>query len=220
MVKILIDQNLKQVNPNIVLGVVQASIAVEKHNSALWREIEKITAEASRRYALESLPDVPEIKAVRSTYKALGKEPSRYRGSAEALLRRIVQGKGMYKVNNIVDINNLVSIKTVHPVGSYDLGRLSGQILFRIGTAGEAYKGIGKEIINVAELPVFADQDGAYGSPTSDSERAMITENTKEILLVVISFSGNNKLQSDLNEAVDLLEKFAGAVNVQQMIVT
>jgi len=219
MVKILINQSLKLANPNIVLGVIQASITVEKYNAALWLEIEKITAEVSRHYVLESLSDVPEIKAVRNTYKALGKEPSRYRGSAEALLRRIVQGKGMYKVNNIVDINNLVSVKTVHPVGSYDLGKLSGQIFFRVGTAGEAYKGIGKEMINVAELPVFADQEGVYGSPTSDSERAMITESTKEILLVIISFSGDNNLQHNLTEAVGFLEKFAGAINVQQMIV-
>ena len=85
--------------------------------------------------------------------KNLGKDLSRYRGSAEALLRRVLSGKGMYKINTVVDINNLVSLKTFHPIGSYDLEKIKAPLTFRAGRPGESYKGIGKEVINVEQLP-------------------------------------------------------------------
>jgi len=220
MIDITIHENLTRINPNVVLGTIRAAVVVEKHNAALWLEIEKTAGQAAKLYTLESLLQAAEIRAVRETYKALGKDPSRYRGSAEALLRRIIQGKGVYKVNNIVDINNLVSIKTVLPVGSYDLGKITEPIIFRVGVAGESYKGIGKETINISELPVFVDAEGPYGSPTSDSERAMITETTKEVLLVIISFSGKSNLELYLDEAAGLLEKFAGASRIDKLIIS
>lgn len=217
--KISISEDLKRINPDLALGVIEAEVVVEKHSSDLWKEIEQELKKVKEGHSLEGLVHLPEIASVRNTYKKLGKDPGRYRGSAEALLRRIVQGKGLYKVNNVVDINNMVSIETRHPVGSYNRENITGDIVFGIGEKGEMYKGIGKEMINIAELPVFKDERGPYGSPTSDSERAMVTQDTRHILMIIISCMGP-KLEDGMDRAVELLRKYATAEILNTSIIS
>lgn len=200
-----IDNNLKQAISGLALGIVQAPVRVTKHDDALWNEINKRIEIVSSTMTLNDLPLMPQVKAVRDGYKSLGKETSRYRGSAEALARRILQGKGLYEINTIVDLNNLVSLETLHPVGSYDLDRLVSPVVFRIGAEDESYKGIGKETINIASLPVFVDANGPYGGPTSDSERAMIGEETKNLMLIIISFIGSEGLKEQVERVAELL---------------
>lgn len=216
---IAIHPRLKESCPALALGIVRAQVRVTAHEPALWEEIDAQIAAIPRELSLDRLPALPEIKATRDAYAALGKDPSKYRGSAEALLRRVLQGKGLYRVNTPVDINNLVSLTSRHPVGSYDLSRLAPPLTFRIGEPGETYKGIGKEMINIADLPVFADAAGPYGSPTSDSERAMISDATTDFAMVVIAFSGAEGLDGTLAMASRLLRAHAGAAQVDTSIV-
>lgn len=211
MITISIDPQLKKITPNLVLGVVSATVQVTKNSPQLWKEINKRIRELQSTVTLASLHDVPQIKALRDVYKAIGKDPTRYRGSQEALVRRILQGKGLYQINTIVDINNLVSLETLHSVGSYNIDNLKPPIIFRIGKRGESYKGIGKEMVNVTDLPVFADEAGPFGSPTSDSERAMITLDTKKVMIVIISFTGQDRLRDQLQRTTNLLCDYAGA---------
>src|SRR6266404_4291389 len=183
--------------------------------------------EALRGYE-ERIANLPEPRAVleaaaivatRAGYKALGKDPARYRGSAEALLRRLIAGKGMPRIDNVVDVINLVSLESRLPIGLYDLAHVEGAIEFRAGRAGETYKGIGKYDLNLEELPLFADAKGAHGSPTSDSERTMVTDATTRVLAIIISFSGASALDSAIKRMNDLLETFCAAKNVERKIV-
>jgi len=212
MIQISIDQSLKKVSSNLVLGVVSAQVQVTKNSPQLWKEINKRIKELQSTITLSSLYGVSQIKALRDAYKAIGKDPTRYRGSQEALVRRILQGKGLYQINTIVDINNLVSLETLHSVGSYNIDNLKPPVVFRIGKLGESYRGIGKEIVNVEDLPLFADEVGTFGSPTSDSERAMITLDTKKVMMVIISFTGQDRLRGQLQRTTNLLCNYAGAL--------
>ena len=173
--EISIHPTLKALVPNLALGCISANVVAEKHNEALWREIDQHLTHLIATIKSEQISTVPQIAAMRQAYKTLGKDPSRYRGSAEALLRRVLSGKGLYQINSVVDINNLVSLESLNPAGTYDLEKITPPIELRIGAAGESYKGIGKDLINIESLPVFADAEGPFGSPTSDSERAMVT---------------------------------------------
>jgi DNA/RNA-binding domain of Phe-tRNA-synthetase-like protein len=170
MIAISLHPELKRALPALALGCVSANVTLEKHNQDLWQEIDVSLARLNASYKTEQINSIPQIAGMRGAYKALGKDPSRYRGSAEALLRRVLSGKGLYQINNIVDINNLVSLESFLPLGSYDLERLTGAVELRIGAAGETYKGIGKDEVNIESLPVFVDAGGPFGSPTSDSE--------------------------------------------------
>lgn len=217
--EISINPALKALAPNLALGCVSARVSVQKHNESLWLEIDQHLAHLTATLKPEQINTVPQIAAMRSAYKALGKDPSRYRGSAEALLRRVLSGKGLYQINSVVDINNLVSLESLNPAGTYDLEKITLPIELRIGAAGESYKGIGKDLINIESLPVFADSAGPFGSPTSDSERAMVSLETRKILMVVFSFMGPEGLERWVQRASELLGRYSGAEAIETSLV-
>ncbi|MGN1378269.1 MAG: B3/4 domain-containing protein [Dorea sp.] len=218
--KLVIDRNMKEQWPAVRVGCLQYKVTVEKKNEEMWKylkkEIYKRTKDAIFDYGVN---EIPNIKESRAAYKAFGKDPSRYRVSSEALIRRIGQGKGLYEVNTVVDVNNLISVESGFSVGSYDIAHIGDELVFRIGEEGETYKGIGKEEIKIDHLPVLADEKGAIGSSTSDSERAMITENAKEVLTLIYSFSENQDLEKALIYGKQYLEKYALAKDVKSWIV-
>ena len=209
MPKLTIDPALKEKCPRATLGFLIARVTTDESPQGLLEEM------ASLESALLTLPEPravlesPRIVATRAGYKALGKDPARYRGSAEALLRRILSGKGFPHINSVVDIINLVSVESRLPIGLYDLQNVTGDIVFRAGRAGETYKGIGKYDLNLEDLPVFCDKIGPHGSPTSDSERTMVTLATTHVGAILISFAGDEGLQTAGERLTALLQKYA-----------
>ena len=214
-----IADELKTKVPGVALGVLEAPVAVAEHDPGLWAEIEARAAEVAALLATTAIAEIPEIAATRRAYKALGKDPSRYRGSAEAMTRRIGQGKGLYKVNTVVDVNNLVSLETFHSIGLYDRRFFTPPVAFRPGAPGESYQGIAKGEINLEGLPVFADAAGPFGNPSSDSERTMVRADTTEILMAIVSFVGPVGLEGALDRAAALLTRYAAATNVERAVV-
>ena len=219
MIGVVIDEGLRKKCPGVALGCVTASVAAGETPAELRAELkdceERILKLPEPRAVLES----PQIAATRAAYKALGKDPARYRGSAEALLRRVIAGKGLPEINAVVDVINLVSAESRLPVGLYDRERVSGEIVFRAGRAGETYKGIGKYDLNLEGLPVFCDALGPHGSPTSDSERTMVTAATKEVIAIVISFGGKDGLERWTQRMTELLQKYAAGEEIASRIV-
>ena len=205
--------------PNAALGCLQAEVATGATPAALDELLraceERIAKLPEPRAVLEAAP----IIATRAGYKALGKDPARYRGSAEALLRRLIAGKGMPRINNVVDVINLISVESRLPVGLYDLAHVEAPVEFRAGRAEETYKGIGKYDLNLEGLPLFADAKGPHGSPTSDSERTMVTEATTQVLAIIVSFGGASSLDNAAKRMAELLENFCAAKNVEYKIV-
>jgi DNA/RNA-binding domain of Phe-tRNA-synthetase-like protein len=209
-----IDAELKEKCSRVALACVTAEVMTGPTSEATDHELrvsqEKILKVAEPKAALEST----EILTTRAAYRALGKDPARYRGSAEALLRRVIAGKGLPRINNVVDVINYVSVESRLPVGLYDLAHVQGDILFRAGRAGETYKGIGKYDLNLEGLPVFCDAVGPHGSPTSDSERTMVTEATKRVIAIIISFGGSEVLQRWGQQMTELLQEYASGKNI------
>jgi DNA/RNA-binding domain of Phe-tRNA-synthetase-like protein len=192
--RLTIDYALKAKCPKTTLGCVTALVEASPSPEALLAELNNCEQSVLRLSEPRVVLESPQILATRAAYKALGKDPARYRGSAEALLRRVIASKGLPRINAVVDIINLVSVESRLPIGLYDLAHVQGDIVFRAGRAGETYKGIGKYDLNLEGLPVFCDALGPHGSPTSDSERTMVTSETKHVLAVIISFGGKEGL--------------------------
>jgi DNA/RNA-binding domain of Phe-tRNA-synthetase-like protein len=192
--QVTIDAALKTKCPKVALGCVSGQVEAPTSQPALIDELNAREQAILRLPEPRSVLESSQILTTRAAYKALGKDPARYRGSAEALLRRIIAGKGLPRINAVVDIINLVSVESRLPIGLYDLSHVSGDIVFRAGRADETYKGIGKYDLNLEGLPVFCDALGPHGSPTSDSERTMVTSETKHVLAVIISFGGTEGL--------------------------
>jgi DNA/RNA-binding domain of Phe-tRNA-synthetase-like protein len=215
---IRIDADLKKKCPRTALGCVTAHVQPDASPVALLGEMNKRELEIQELPYPRGVLESPQVETTRKAYKALGKDPARYRGSAEALLRRIVAGKGFPQINAVVDVINLVSVESRLPVGLYDLAHVVGDMVFRGGRAGETYKGIGKYDLNLEGMPVFADTAGPHGSATSDSERTMVTAETKEVLAIIISFGGPEPLDRWTQRLSALLAEHAAAQNVQIQI--
>jgi DNA/RNA-binding domain of Phe-tRNA-synthetase-like protein len=214
-----IDEALKAKCPKAALGCVSARVEAPVSPRALIAELNNCEQAVLSLPEPRSVLEWPQILATRAAYKALGKDPARYRGSAEALLRRIIAGKGLPRINAVVDIINLVSVESRLPIGLYDLARVRGDIVFRAGRAGESYKGIGKYDLNLEGLPVFCDALGPHGSPTSDSECTMVTSETKNVLAVIISFAGKEGLDRWTQRMSELFDRFAAGRDCRTALV-
>ena len=200
------------------MGWLTAGVKTGPSPEELLGEMKARALEIERLPFPRSVLESPQIEMTRRAYKTLGKDPARYRGSAEALLRRVVAGKGLPQINAVVDIINLVSLESRLPVGLYDTAHVRGDVVFRAGRAGESYKGIGKYDLNLEGLPLFADDQGPHGSATSDSERTMVTSKTEGILAVIVSFGGAEGLDRWTQRMSTLLSQYASAQKVETRI--
>src|SRR5579883_2837087 len=213
--KIAIASRLMEASSNkLVLGTLIASIKVTPASE----EFQSLLAERAANHPI-NIAASQGVQAVKETYRKLGKTKlSEFKGSNEALLLRLQKNQGIPNINNVVNINNLLSIDSERSVGSYDLDKLSGDIIFRPGNHKEEYTATKKRSIDLTNLPLLADEQGPFGSPTSDSDRALIREETKNLMLIIFSFDGEAHLEAQLNQASALLEKYAAATNIQKFM--
>ena len=127
----------------------------------------------------------------------MGKDPSHTRPACEALLRRVVKGNELYRLGDVIDLGNILSIETLRSVCVVDSDKLVGDIVIRLGNSYDNYEGINRGIINVTNIPVYTDEIGPFGCPTSDTLRTAVTATTKSILVMIICF---DDLEKDIDE--------------------
>ena len=206
---------MHSVCPEFVGACITANISNTPYSADLWSEIDTLGAEYRATLTTESLKDMTSIQATRRIYKLCGKDPSRYRPSGEALVRRVLQGKGLYQVDTLVDLINLASMKYGYSIGAFDADKFSGDTLtLGIGKEGEPYEGIGRGMINIAGLPVYRDAIGGVGTPTSDHERTKVSLSTTRLLVLVNGYDGSEQGVTDTAEyIIKLLNKYCAATN-------
>lgn len=215
-----LDPSIKFKYPSTRLGCLSGNIKVSEDTTELWKVIDTALSELNANLKIEDIAKIETIQHARKAYKSFGKDPARYRLSAEALLRRIVNGKGLYKINNIVDLLNLVSVKSGISIGGYDTQFINGDITLGIGKKEERYEAIGRGSLNIEFLPVLRDEESAFGSPTSDSKRTMARPTTIHFMMVFFDFGASEKLQEAMNEAENLMIRFASGNEMKQWMIT
>ena len=211
---ITIEDTLRQLFPSIKLGVLQASVIIKPSGDVQKNDMLRVCDELAKILTSEAIRALPVVEITKNAYRKMGKDPNRYRPSAESLLRRVASGKGLYFVNNAVDALNMVSVQTGFSICGYDADKIEGNASFGTGTENELYEGIGRGILNIENLFVFRDGKGAFGTPTSDSTRTMVTESTKRFLMIFPSFSSDDGLDKALQLSSGYLEKYADATNI------
>lgn len=219
MFQISISYDFRKVWPNIKLVCIECDVTMEELNTKLWATIDQYCKQISSSLKIEDISTIPSIATSRKAYRALGQDPARYRLSAEALLRRVVKGNGLYQINNVVDIVNLSSVLSGFSIGGYDVDQINGNIGLGIGRKNEPYEAIGRGDLNIGFLPVLRDVSGAFGSPTSDSMRTSVTLKTRRFLMIYFGFGAHSELEKATGEAKNLLEMYASAQNINQFIV-
>jgi DNA/RNA-binding domain of Phe-tRNA-synthetase-like protein len=206
-----ISSTFAEAGVRVRLGCLSARVVVREDDPATKQAVSDLAAGLAQELAATTVGELPVVADVRQAFRALGKDPSRYRPSSEALLRRVAQGKGLFNVNNLVDTNNLISLTSRFPAGAYDLARLEGPfetgIDLRVGHDGETYEAIARGPFNLASLPVLCDGLGPFGSPTSDSTRTMVTADCRDALLVLYAFGEAGGLDTALDAAEQALRR-------------
>lgn len=200
--------------PGVRLGIVECDgVTVAPAGAALVRDIDEGCAAIRQKFTLGSLAQHEPILAVRAMFRAWGLDPSKYRPSSEALLRRVVQGKGLYHVSNAVDSGNLGSIETGWPYGIYNRAAIQGSISLRLGAASEKYEGIGRRVWHLAGRPVLGDTLGPFGSPISDSTRTQVMEAARDILAIIYAPANASaeSVRAAAEKLAHRLESHAGA---------
>lgn len=217
MVNIEIEEGFRHACPGFRGVAISADIVNSEPDDALWCEIDSRVAAYREAYTVDSVKDIDAIRATRDAYRALGKDPSRYRPSAEALCRRVLRGMQLYRVSTVVDLVNLVSMETGYSIGGFDADKIVGdRLVLGVGRDGEPYEGIGRGPLNIASLPVYRDGAGGIGTPTSDNERTKIDLATSHLLLIVNSY-GATSPDDAAEELEALLLKYASASNIDKV---
>ena len=210
MLNITISDEIFKACPGYVAAVLSCTVKNSPSDPQLWEEIAQEEAAIKANVKIEEINKWAPIKATRDVYKKLGKDPNRYRPSAESLRRRIVRGLSLYQVDTLVDLINLLSIRTGYSIGGFDLDKIQGgQLTLGVGREGELYHGIGRGELNIAGLPVFRDVVGGIGTPTSDEERTKIDLQTTRLLMIINGYSGYDGLEEAIDYAYRLLNQYA-----------
>jgi DNA/RNA-binding domain of Phe-tRNA-synthetase-like protein len=212
--KIFIDKELLNKTKIFRLGLLDGRVVVKTSTDEFGCLVQTTIPQIAISYKLEEVNKNENISATRTAYRLAGADPNRYRPSADALVRRIVKGIEISLINNVVDSLNFVSYSDGFSISGFDMDKIAGEISMGIGRKDEIYHGIGRNILNISGLPVLRDKAGAFGTPTSDSERTMITCNTSHILLIFYDFGLNAKLGTSLEKLKQLLIRFCSGEEI------
>ncbi len=190
------------------VSVKSAALDVEKLRNEIFEE-------ARKSYLLEDLKNHPIVRAYRDFFWSLDIDPTKIRPSGEALLRRVLQGKGIPRISNVVDAYNLASLKTIIPLSGYDLNMLSPPLTIRFSDENEIFQGIGMTTPKKLEkrMLVLTDQKRILCVyPYRDADATKITEKTKNVLIV--GYGAPRIEAEELREAVEtaleLIKRVAG----------
>lgn len=184
----IIDENIISTFQGVKIGVLTCKNAGIRRDDPHLDEIRKETFQ----YVLENfgskpVTELPNIRSWRTMYRRFGTKPGDYRPSAEALLRRVLRGRGLPSINTVVDSYNLVSLKYLIPMGGLDLDEVVGDIRLRFSAGGERFLPIGSSMSEKTyegEV-VYADDERILTRRWNhrDCEETKITERTKNIIL-------------------------------------
>lgn len=202
------------------IGLVRAKVTNCETSAELWAEIEQAAEAVTQRYELLEINKRPAVAQTRALYRALGKDPNRYRVASEALCRRVIRGLGLYRIDTLVDMINLVSMKSGYAISGLDGDKLVGDTLtMGVGEEGEEYHGIGRGLLNIAGMPVYRDAVGGVATPTSDEERTKITLETRTLQMNINGFGIEMPMDEAVAWSAELLRKYAGATEIETEII-
>ena len=215
-----ISDDLKELLPTF--SVIAYEIEFDSNFNAMIASsevdeyLEKLYDTIPNMYNYDEITKIPKLKATRDGYKKMGKDPSHTRPACEALLRRIVKGSKLYRLGDVIDVGNILSVLTLRSVCVVDLDKIVGDVVIRLGTKEDIYEGINRGLINVTNIPVYTDNVGPFGCPTSDTLRTCVTNTTKKVLVMIICFDESEK-DVDEKSLINLYQTLTKVKNIRKI---
>ena len=217
--KVSISPFVTESCPELRAGIISATVVNTPTSDELWDELQAEAAHIASTYATDTLSKRPAIAATRKAYKTFGKDPARYRVSSEALCRRAIRGLDLYRINTLVDLINVVSMHSGYSIGGFDADRIDGDMTLGVGSADDVFHGIGRGLLNIEGMPVYRDNVGGVGTPTSDEERTKITMETSHLLITINAYGSEMPLEECVEWTIELLKKYAQATDIESYII-
>jgi DNA/RNA-binding domain of Phe-tRNA-synthetase-like protein len=175
----------------------------------------RVAGRARDRLTLETLSADPTVAALRRLFKEAGTDPSRYRPSSEALLRRLLKGGDLPVISPLVDINNCLSAELAVPCCVMAEGTFEPPLLWRSGAKDESYQSL-RGPFKLEGKPLLCDAMGPLDAPITGNERVKVTADTHRAWLVAY-------LPSEavpLDAAGESLEWLVGEAPVAEIVQT
>ena len=213
---LIIDSPLKERFPELMVltGRID-NVVVTSYLPELETFKEEIIQEIKESYDLETIKDNPTFRAYRDFFWRIKVDPTKIRPAAEALVRRVLRGRSIPRINSLVDAYNLASMKSEIALAAFDADKLSGDLLMRFAVEGEEFLGIGMaEPLRLTgnEVIITDDEKIVAVYPYRDAEESKITEDTRNVLILACGVPGidEEKLRSALKIAVKFITRFCG----------
>ena len=153
------------------------------YSEALLEISREVVGRVRGNLELETLSTHPTVAALRKLFRAAGCDPTRYRPSSEALLRRLLKGEELPTINPLVDLNNCLSASLAVPCCVMAEEKLSPPFVFRVGKPGESYESL-RGPFNLEGKPLLVDAQGPCDAPISGNQRVKVTPETERAWLV------------------------------------
>jgi DNA/RNA-binding domain of Phe-tRNA-synthetase-like protein len=221
IMKIILENDILSVAPTLKVIKVEASVINPPTSDLLWQELLAEGERIKSTFEMAMINKRPGIAATRQAYKALGKEPNRYRPSSEALCRRLVKGMELYRTLTLIDLINLLSVRSGYSIGGFDLDKIQGDTLrLGAGREGEKFEAIGRGLLNIESLPIYRDEIGGIGTPTSDEERTKLSRNTSRLLMCINIYGEELSIEDTINLTTNLLTRHAFATDINIEIIS
>lgn len=213
---IKIDAPLQSRFPGLAAQIIRFKcVNIKREDSSLEQFKNEVFEEVRSRWNVDELRDDPVFRAYRDFFWKLGIDPTKNRPAAEALIRRVLRGSPIPKINIWVDAYNLVSILTAIPIASFDVDLLKGELLMREAKLGEAFLGIGMDkpvSLSGGEAVIQDDERLVAIYPYRDADYSKVTQETNNILMLMCGAPGisKDKLEESSNETRRILPRFCG----------
>ena len=212
---IFFDDIIRTAAPQLRVVAIEARVTNRPTSEAMRSLLADESARIAATYAMAEINKRPAIAATRQAYKALGKEPNRYRPSSEALCRRAVKGMELYYISELVDLINVLSMASGYSIGGFDADKIAGDTLrLGAGMADEPFEGIGRGPLNIEHMPVYRDAIGGIGTPTSDNERTKIDTSTTSLLMTINVYGEEMPIDRTIEMATRLLTDYCSATDI------
>ncbi len=212
-IEVSVDEEVASMGVFVSWTIVR-SVKVSKTQGDALEVLKEEVGEIKGKHTLESLRRDPVVRAYRDFYWRIGIDPTKTRPSSEALVRRILRDKPFPLINSVVDAGNLVSAKTLVPIGLYDLSKVRGDPTLRMAREGEIFKPIGggEERLTGKEVVLADDEKVMFLYPHRDSRETMITEGTEDVLIVAAGVPGVDRglVRRAAKMAADFIIRFSG----------
>lgn len=214
IVRLIVDRGLQEAFPGLDAHLVQVGgLHVRDREARLDAFAPTLVSEFRQQLRLETLKDEPILRAYRDFYWRVGIDPTKTRPASEALLRRVLQGKELPRINTLVDAYNLASMKTRIAIAAFDAAQTHGDLRMRLAREGESFLGIGMDTpAGLKGVEVLCEDDEGLIAiyPHRDSYRTRVTTATTDTIFMTCGVPGIERvtLLQAAETTKDFVERF------------